>query len=69
MVYSISGNNLRIVVLINYAFRFIYILFIVTHTQYDKIVDQTIKFTEEETKEAMTIVIRLIRTDADYLAA
>ena len=45
VVYNIFGIKYRIVVLINYAFRVIYIrfLFLVTHAQYDKIVDQTIE--------------------------
>ena len=47
VVYNIFGNKYRIVVLINYAFRVVYIRFIVTHTQYDKIVDQTIELPQK----------------------
>jgi len=41
-VFNISGNKYRLVVWINYANRVVYIRFIGTHTQYDKIDVQTI---------------------------
>ena len=47
MEYNIFGNMYRFVVLINYAFRVVYILFLVTHTQYNKIVDQTIELPQK----------------------
>ena len=41
-VFNIAGNKYRLVVWINYAFRVVYIRFIGTHEQYDKIDVQTI---------------------------
>lgn len=37
VVFNIAGNKYRIVVWINYAYRVVYIRFIGTHAQYDKI--------------------------------
>ena len=42
VVFNIAGNKYRLVVWINYAYRVVYIRFIGTHTQYDKIDVQTI---------------------------
>jgi mRNA interferase HigB len=42
VVFNISGNKYRLVVWINYAYRVLYIRFISTHAQYDKIDVQTI---------------------------
>ncbi len=42
VVFNIAGNKYRLVVWINYAYRVIYIRFIGTHAQYDKIDVQTI---------------------------
>ena len=42
VVFNIAGNKYRLVVWINYAHRVIYIRFIGTHKQYDKIDVQTI---------------------------
>jgi len=41
-VFNIAGNKYRIVVWINYAYRVVYIRFIGTHAQYDKIDAQVI---------------------------
>ncbi len=41
-VFNIAGNKYRLVAWINYAYRVVYIRFIGTHTQYDKINVQTI---------------------------
>ncbi|WGO99777.1 type II toxin-antitoxin system HigB family toxin [Saccharophagus degradans] len=41
-VFNIEGNKCRLVVWINYSHRVVYIRFIGTHTQYDKIDVQTI---------------------------
>lgn len=41
-VFNIAGNKYRIVVWINYPYRIVYIRFIGTHRQYDKIDAQTI---------------------------
>ena len=37
VVFNIKGNDYRLVVKINYPYRVIYIRFIGTHTEYDKI--------------------------------
>jgi len=37
VVFNIHGNKYRLIVKINYDFEFIYIRFIGTHKQYDKI--------------------------------
>lgn len=42
VVFNIHGNVYRLVVWINYEYRVIYIRFVGTHTQYDKIDVQTI---------------------------
>jgi len=42
VVFNIAGNKYRLVVWINYAYQMIYIRFIGTHTQYDKIDAQTV---------------------------
>ena len=42
VVFNIAGNKYRLVVWINYAYKIVYIRFIGTHIQYDKINVQTI---------------------------
>lgn len=42
VVFNIAGNKYRLVVWINYVYRVVYIRFIGTHAQYDKIDVQTI---------------------------
>ena len=42
VVFNIAGNKYRLVVWINYAYRVVYIRFIGSHPQYDKIDAQTI---------------------------
>jgi mRNA interferase HigB len=42
VVFNIAGNKYRLVVWINYTYRVVYIRFIGTHSQYDKIDVQTI---------------------------
>ena len=42
VVFNISGNKYRLIVWINYDYRVIYIRFIGTHRQYDKIDAQNI---------------------------
>ncbi len=42
VVFNIGGNKYRIVVWINYPYRVVYIRFIGTHSQYDRIDAQTI---------------------------
>lgn len=37
VVFNIAGNKYRLVVWINYAYRVVYIRFIGTHAQYDRI--------------------------------
>jgi mRNA interferase HigB len=41
-VFNLAGNKYRLVVWINYAYRVVYIRFIGTHAQYDRIDAQTI---------------------------
>ena len=41
-VFNVGGNKYRIVVWINYPFRVVYIRFIGTHRQYDRIDAQTV---------------------------
>ena len=41
-VFNVSGNKYRLVVWINYAYKVVYVRFIGTHAQYDKIDAQTI---------------------------
>ncbi len=42
VVFNIGGNKYRLVVWINYGYRVVYIRFIGTHQQYDRIDPQTI---------------------------
>jgi len=42
VVFNIAGNKYRLVVWINYAYRVVYIRFIGTHVQYDKVNVQTV---------------------------
>jgi len=42
VVFNVAGNKYRIVVWINYPYRVVYIRFIGTHRQYDRIDAQTI---------------------------
>jgi mRNA interferase HigB len=42
VVFNIAGNKYRLVVWINYPYRVMYVRFIGTHAQYDKIDAQTI---------------------------
>jgi len=42
VVFNIAGNKYRLVVWVNYVYRVVYIRFIGTHAQYDKVDVQTI---------------------------
>ncbi|MDA0368949.1 MAG: type II toxin-antitoxin system HigB family toxin [Proteobacteria bacterium] len=42
VVFNIAGNKYRLVVWINYSYRVVYIRFIGTHRQYDRIDAQTV---------------------------
>ena len=42
VVFNIAGNKYRVVVWINYPYRVVYVRFIGTHRQYDKIDAQTV---------------------------
>lgn len=42
VVFNVAGNKYRIVVWINYPYRVVYVRFIGTHAQYDRVDAQTI---------------------------
>jgi mRNA interferase HigB len=42
VVFNIAGNKHRLVVWVNYPYHVVYVQFIGTHAQYDKIDAQTI---------------------------
>ena len=42
VVFNIAGNKYRLVVWINYAYRVVYVRFIGTHAQYDRIDAQSV---------------------------
>ena len=42
VVFNIAGNKYRLIVWVNYPYRVVYIRFIGTHKQYDKVDAQTI---------------------------
>ena len=42
VVFNVGGNKYRLVVWINYPYRVIYVRFIGTHAQYDRIDAQTV---------------------------
>jgi mRNA interferase HigB len=42
VVFNVGGNKYRLVVWINYPYRVVYVRFIGTHAQYDRIDAQTI---------------------------
>lgn len=42
VVFNIAGNKYRLIVWINYPYRVVYIRFIGTHAQYDRVDAQTV---------------------------
>lgn len=42
VVFNIAGNKYRLIVWINYPYRVVYVRFIGTHTQYDRVDAQTV---------------------------
>lgn len=42
VVFNLAGNKYRLVIWINYSYRVVYIRFIGTHKQYDRVDAQTI---------------------------
>ena len=38
-VFNIKGNNYRLIAIIKFSIKFVYIRFIGTHAEYDKIID------------------------------
>ena len=59
VVFNITGNKYRLVAWINYEYKVVYIRFIGTHYQYDKI---------NLMPEVNTMDVKPIKTDADYRA-
>lgn len=42
VVFNIAGNKYRLIVWINYSYRVVYVRFIGTHAQYDRVDAQTV---------------------------
>lgn len=61
-MFNIGGNKYRIVVWINYAYHVVYIRFVGTHAQYDRL-------TPKRSSGDTTMDIKPIKTKSDYRTA
>jgi HTH-type transcriptional regulator/antitoxin HigA len=68
VVFNIASNKYRVVVWINYAYRVVYIRFVGTHEQYDRI-DVQNRCSNDLKKERTKVNVKVIKTDAEYRAA
>lgn len=68
-VFNIKGNDYRIVTTINYDFGWVFIKFIGTHKDYDKIDANTIDLYKSKTKKIINMNIEVIKSKKQYEAS